>query len=310
MVLVGRQWFFATTEQPIPVPATTVAAPHVETQADEVEPATVATSDPSAAVTPPSPTATTGSFRGRAIDSVTRRPVKELEVRLVCVQRSGESYREEEPLTRTFQSETGRFTWGDLAPSSWMADVTAPGYQLFHLGEVKVVAGKTTRETVMPLLRGYAVRGRVFERSTGAAVADAWVTFRETSEWRGEEVALPYEVENRRLVRAGRRSWRRCDLVDLRQGTCATRVGRHGRRQDAATGDRALLGRHDLRDGHDCGRSARQSAGHGIRQRRGFWQPDGRRRPVLHQASARGSPHDFGQRRRRHCPTGSPARRG
>ena len=62
--------------------------------------------------------------------------------------------------------------------------MTAPGYQQFNVDDLQISAGKATREIVMPLLRGYAVRGRVFERSTGAGVVDAWISFRPAS---GEE---------------------------------------------------------------------------------------------------------------------------
>ncbi|MGH8240706.1 MAG: hypothetical protein ACREXP_27320, partial [Steroidobacteraceae bacterium] len=54
----------------------------------------------------------------------------------------------------------------------------AHGYQQFNLAEFKVEAGKPTRELVMPLLRGFIVRGRVFDLGTGAGIPDARISFR------------------------------------------------------------------------------------------------------------------------------------
>ena len=62
----------------------------------------------------------------------------------------------------------------------------APGGQPCQLAVIssststtlEISAGKATREIVMPLLRGYVVRGRVFELSTGAGIVDAWISFR------------------------------------------------------------------------------------------------------------------------------------
>jgi hypothetical protein len=93
---------------------------------------------------------------------------------------------------RTFQSATGRFTWDDVPPDTWQVVIATRGYQQFHAGALTVVAGKTTPELEMPLLRGYAVRGRVFERRTGAGIADALVTFRGASERRGAGREGPY----------------------------------------------------------------------------------------------------------------------
>ena len=104
--------------------------------------------------------------------------MQEFEIRLIRLKREPNIYSEEDPITRTFQSETGRFTWDDWRPTRGKSAVVTHGYRQFDIGEFKIVAGKTTRETVMPLLRGYSVRGRVFERSTGAGIADAWISFR------------------------------------------------------------------------------------------------------------------------------------
>jgi hypothetical protein len=136
------------------------------------------------------PAATGGTLRGRLVDAVTRQPVKEFEVRLVRVQR-GPEWREEKPLTQTFQSDIGRFAWTDVPAETWKASVSAHGYQQFRLGEVTIAAGKKTREVVMPMQRGFAVRGRVFAAATGAGIPEAYVSFRVASAW-GDVPDDPY----------------------------------------------------------------------------------------------------------------------
>src|SRR6185312_9955583 len=63
----------------------------------------------------------------------------------------------------------------------WRAVVSAPGYQLFNVGEFQIAEGGRTRETEMPLQHGFAVRGRVFDSTTGAGIFDAWITFRQVN---------------------------------------------------------------------------------------------------------------------------------
>jgi len=129
-----------------------------------------------------SPAATTGTLRGRLIDAATRQPVNEFEVRMSRVQR-GPEWRPEEPLTQTFQSDVGRFSWKEVPADTWRVTVSAHGYLQFDLGEVTIVAGKSTREAVMPLLRGFPLRGRVVAASTGAGIPDATIGFRLASAW-------------------------------------------------------------------------------------------------------------------------------
>lgn len=176
LLLLGCQW--TSAPNPVLVPANMPTRQVVEPQSEKVEPATVeaaALSAPAPSSAPPSATAT--GFRGRIIDAVTRQPVKEFEVQLIRVRR--EVYREDEPITRSFKPATGRFSWDDVAAGTWRAAVSAPGYQMFNLDDLQISAGRTTREFVMPLLRGFAVRGRVFELSTGASIVDARISFRQ-----------------------------------------------------------------------------------------------------------------------------------
>ena len=174
VLLVGRHWFVDTVERPIAAVAPDTTAPSVETQHNED-----ASPRPQAAAnsrtTASAPTATTSGLRGRVIDAVTRQPIKQFDIRITRWDR--EADRLLEPITKTFRGETGRFTWSDLPSSASGGSVTAPGYQLFNLGDAATAAGQTSREVVVPLLRGHAVRGRVFERSTGAGIGGAHIGF-------------------------------------------------------------------------------------------------------------------------------------
>lgn len=175
VLLLGRQWTSAPDQ--LPGSADSPARQLLQPQHENVESASVAAAAPSAAApssAPPSATAT--GFRGRIIDAVTREPVKEFAVELARFQR--QVYTEDAPIVRKFKSATGRFLWADMAEGTWRAAVTAPGYQQFNVDDLQIAPGKATREIVMPLRRGYAVRGRVFELSTGAGVVDATISFR------------------------------------------------------------------------------------------------------------------------------------
>lgn len=175
LLLLG-QW--TSAPNPVPVPANMPTRQLVEPQPEKVEPATVeaaALSAPAPPSAPPSASAT--GFRGRIIDAVTRQPVQEFEVQLIRVR--WEAHTEDEPITRSFKSATGRFSWDDVAAGTWRAAVSAPGYQMFNLDDFQISAGRATREFLMPLLHGFAVRGRVLELSTGAGIVDAGISFRQ-----------------------------------------------------------------------------------------------------------------------------------
>jgi hypothetical protein len=167
LLLVGRQW--TSVPDPVAVSATISTKQLVKPQPDRVEPPTIEAASRSS----PTPT----GFRGHIIDAVTRQPVKEFEVQLIRIRR--DAHTEEEPITRSFKSATGRFIWTDVAAGTWRAAVSAPGYRMFNVGEFEISEGERTRETVMPLLRGFAVRGRVFDSSTGVGIVDASIRFRQ-----------------------------------------------------------------------------------------------------------------------------------
>jgi hypothetical protein len=178
LVLLGWQWM----SQPdrIVVEAELTPKQIVAPAPAKVEPPTVETAAPSApAPSPPMPpTEPATGFRGRVIDAVTRQPVQAFEVQLIRIERQGLGTNQiDKPITRPFQSRNGRFVWSDVAAGTWVAAVSARGYQTFNVGELTIQPGKATAEKVMPLLRGLAVHGRVFELSTGAGIADAWISF-------------------------------------------------------------------------------------------------------------------------------------
>jgi hypothetical protein len=176
LLLLGRQWIAA------PDPVSETARPQTTQagapQREQDELVLVEAAAPISDTPAPSSAARTG-FRGRIIDAVTRHPVQEFDVAMIRVRR--EAYTQDAPITRSFKSASGRFVWADAAEGTWRAAVTAPGYQQCNVDDLQISAGKATREIVMPLQRGYAVRGRVFERNTGAGVVDAVITFRPVS---------------------------------------------------------------------------------------------------------------------------------
>jgi hypothetical protein len=175
LLLLGRHW----ASEPAPV-ALTTDAPALQQTApplDQAEPAS-----PLEAAAPAEPTAATShttiasGFRGRIVDAVTRQPVKQFKVQLLRFKRG--DYGQPEEITRDFTSQTGRFAWRDAPAGVWRATVSAPGYQHFSIENLEISADKATREFVMPLLRGYALRGRVYEHSTGTGFAGAGISFR------------------------------------------------------------------------------------------------------------------------------------
>jgi hypothetical protein len=175
VLLLDRQWTSAPNV--VPAPANVMGGQVVERRPATVQPTTVQGAAPSAPAPSRLSLATATGFWGRVIDASTQQPVTEFEVQLVRLRR--EAHTEDEPITRSFASTTGRFSWADVAAGTWRAAVAAPGYQMFNVDEFQISAGKATRELVMPLLRGFAVRGHVFELSTRAAIVGATISFQQ-----------------------------------------------------------------------------------------------------------------------------------
>ncbi len=79
-----------------------------------------------------------GTFRGRVIDAVTRKPVREFKLEFQGTQvtnRGGVVVKmvEEVPGMQTFRTADGRFEWQYLPPGSWDVTASARGYQRFEL---------------------------------------------------------------------------------------------------------------------------------------------------------------------------------
>lgn len=169
-----------------------VATPSAATSIKDTEPAPEAEQSPGvqaagavAAGTASAPASATGTFRGRLIDAVTRRPVaQEFEIRLLGV-RYEQPSRDEPPVTQTFQSEDGRFAWKHPPAGTWHVTVAAHGYQPFDIANFSIAAGKTSREIVMPLRIGYTVRGRVFDQRSGEGIGEVSIWAHRTED--GEE---------------------------------------------------------------------------------------------------------------------------
>ena len=173
---LGRQWM--STPDPVPGSAQTSTRSLIEPSGNPPSTATEAISANASAppsTSPSDPSAAT--FRGRVIDAVTRQPVDEFEVHLNWVQQDTDTGNVPE-ISKSFRSASGRFSWTGLKAGRWRPAIAAPGYQQFNLDELHLLPARATREIAMPLRRGYAVRGRIVEQSGGAAVVDAWISFR------------------------------------------------------------------------------------------------------------------------------------
>jgi hypothetical protein len=77
-----------------------------------------------------------------------------------------------------FRTKDGRFEWRGIPPQLWMITASARGYQRFDLDLVEIPPN-TTKEVVMPLQRGHALRGRVYDETSSVGIASASVSFRE-----------------------------------------------------------------------------------------------------------------------------------
>ena len=172
---LGRQWI--STPPPASEPGSGSTPQLVERPSPNARPASVEAGNSSAVAAASAPTAAAGAaaFRGRVIDAVSQQPVQEFEVHLIWVR--PDTGTTNEPVSKPFRSASGRFIWTALAEGTWHAAITAPGYQQFNLDKLDLKRSGT-REIAMPLRRGYELRGRVVELSSGAAVVGAWISFR------------------------------------------------------------------------------------------------------------------------------------
>jgi hypothetical protein len=107
-------------------------------------------------------------LRGRAFDVVTGEPVKNFEI--VWRQPREERWQLFKSRERKFETSDGRFEYTDVPPGKWIVTVTAPGYQRFELPDIRITNGPQ-QELLLPLQKGHAVRGRVYDEATGAGIA-------------------------------------------------------------------------------------------------------------------------------------------
>lgn len=187
LLLFGRQWMSMT--EPTSIKAESPTRQLIEPTVDRAEPPPVA-----AAATPDNAPTTTaagpnGTFRGRVVDAVTRQPVQEFEVRLIDARRPEARFVRQPHATQTFRTTDGRFVWQQAPVGTWLVTVVAPRYQRFHVDNLSVAAGKTTRDIVMPLRRGQTLQGRVFDQSSGVGLGDAHISLRDPG-------ILPMQIGN------------------------------------------------------------------------------------------------------------------
>jgi hypothetical protein len=123
---------------------------------------------------PQIPAASLSTFRGRVIDAASREPVRAFELKFA---EWGRSTNQKTPPPQKFQTDDGRFEWQQLPPGHWMFIAEAAGYQRFFLESVELVEGKATSEVVMPLVRGYSVRGRVYDAASNTGIASAYIGY-------------------------------------------------------------------------------------------------------------------------------------
>lgn len=148
----------------IPVPA---ASPAATTAPPVVD--TAATSNVSSAW---------GTFRGRVIDAITRQPVREFELELLSMDKPKPG--KEAPGARTFRTKDGRFEWQGIPARPWMLTAKAHGYQRFNIQQLVISPGKVA-EAVMPMQRGYSLRGRVYDETSGVGIPSALILFPEAN---------------------------------------------------------------------------------------------------------------------------------
>jgi hypothetical protein len=178
LLLLAHPWI--STPEPAHAPAAVATTYPAEPLSHHSEPPVEA---PALAATamPPATTSQTvenGTFRGRVIDAVTRQPVSKFEVQLYQGPR-GIARLGKQPITQQFESKTGRFTWKQAPTGQWSVTVAAKGYQAFEIAQLRIDAGEAMQELVLPLMRGYTLRGRVFDRSSGAGIGEALIEVRE-----------------------------------------------------------------------------------------------------------------------------------
>lgn len=170
--LIGVGWWLRPDEAPVPAPS--------PADSNEVERPLVQEAPPAAtSVDNVAPTKASSTFRGRVIDALTHQPIREFELAFA---EWGRGSGPEPPGPRKFSTTDGRFEWSSLPPGLWTMTAAAAGYQRFALTDLRLVEGKATPEVVVPLSRGYTLRGRIYDEASGIGIASAGIDFRETGQ--------------------------------------------------------------------------------------------------------------------------------
>lgn len=171
LIVVG--WWLRPSEAPVSAPPPAEAIVDERPLVQEPPPA-----EPG--VESVAPTSASSTFRGRVIDALTRQPVREFELAFAEWGRSARG--PEPPGPRKFTTADGRFEWASLPAGLWTMTAGAAGYQRFALTDLRLVEGKTTPEIVVPLSRGYTLRGRVYDEASDVGIASAGIDFREAGQ--------------------------------------------------------------------------------------------------------------------------------
>ncbi|HKU28772.1 MAG TPA: hypothetical protein VJQ54_25095, partial [Candidatus Sulfotelmatobacter sp.] len=125
----------------------------------------------------PQPITTLATFRGRVIDAATHAPIREFVWRF---EESGRTSYDRVPGPKQFHTDDGRFEWPQLPPGRWSLIAKAAGYQPFSLTALELAEGQSTSEILVPLTRGHAVRGRIYDETSNMGIASARVSFHES----------------------------------------------------------------------------------------------------------------------------------
>ncbi len=137
-----------------------------------IQPASPTTTHDVAKNLTPVHVAASATFRGRVIDAATHAPVREFALRFA---ESGRA-----PGPKQFHADDGRFEWQQLPPGRWSLIAKAPGYQPFFLEALELAEGRATPEILVPLIRGHAVRGRIYDEVSNMGIASASISFHES----------------------------------------------------------------------------------------------------------------------------------
>ncbi len=159
LALIGWRLLPESPQPSLPTPEAPASPP-----ASAQSPAAASTDIPASATEAP----VSNVLRGRAFDVITKEPVTSFKI--VWRQPSGERWQFFDSRERSFETRDGSFEYTNVPAGRWIVSVTAPGYQRVELPDVRIT-DSPRQELLLPLHKGYAVRGRVYDEATGAGIA-------------------------------------------------------------------------------------------------------------------------------------------